>query len=102
MLNQRLVIEKLELLIKHAESGVRVCVIDPNYGICWNLNILLDGCDCGYTIVEEYSIGWAHHTGSRAYPVPQTDRLWQGEGLALRVGLMKHIIKRLTEELEHA
>lgn len=83
---------------------------DAYYGICWNaqrhpLNKYDewsgDSLVCMYYIIEELSVGWEHHSGTRSYPVPDiAGNRWEGKNLELRIDLMKHIVSKIDKLLE--
>lgn len=66
------------------------------YGICWNLDL----GSIAYTFVEEFSVGWPHHTGVKIRPVPETRYQWKGEGLKLRLSLIDHLLKQVDKLIE--
>lgn len=71
----------------------------PMFGICFNLNRLLEQEGIyelsGYCAVEGLAVGWPRHTGSTSFPVRQTDgNQWEGEGLELRQELMQYMLDK--------
>lgn len=85
-------------------------IIEEYFGICWNgfyhpMNKYDEELDEGlvniYIIVNEFSVGWEHHSGKKSYPVPDIrGNKWEGKNLELRIDLMKYIIGKIDEMLE--
>ena len=85
---------------------------DKNYprgGICSYLN---DKLELPYATLQPYSRSWDQYSGNPSYPVPSFNKkyneedvywhlknIWAGKYGAARKSLVKHIIKRLKEEL---
>lgn len=79
------------------------------YGICFNLDVLLDGAGyardiCGYATVEHYVKAWPKHSGRIATPVPNEDYAqdydkWENP---LRLELVQFMIDRLEQEIANA
>ena len=80
-------------------------VSDNYFGICYNLSKLVEETNgdlrkMGYDIVEEFSVGWKYHTGSKEYPIPRHNThnsLWKGKQLIYRLDLIDYIIEQLKE-----
>ena len=78
----------------------------PYVGICYNVFHNMTNHNNEYTlacheVISELSLDWKHHSGSYSSPVPSprehgNQELWKGEQKALRISLMKHIVKKLT------
>jgi hypothetical protein len=81
------------------------CIKDTKMGICfnWQDGFMFSVIDC-YELVNQLSVGWPKHSGDESYPIPQressSDPLWEGEQLALRHDLMRHILRQLMEYRE--
>lgn len=54
---------------------------------------------CSYTMVENLSLGWEHHTGNVNYPVPYSGSNWVGEGLSYRIMLVEFIESKINKML---
>lgn len=91
------VIVNLQDTIKLAKAGK----IEEDYvGLCFQLMDAQLPCQ-GYDAVNQYSVGWEHHTGNYNYPVERLgDNLWAGEELHLRLDLMNYMIDKLTLEFK--
>lgn len=92
-------------------AKVEAPFIDASMGICWNLqhwmrchgvaSLVVDGKRRydAYSVVENGAIGWPHHSGRRAYPVPckfhGTPDKWSGEQGQLRRELCLYLATRL-------
>lgn len=78
---------------------------DEYYGICWNGHyhptneydeLSGNAKVCMYSIVEELSVGWAHHSGLEGYPIAYiAGNKWEGKNLELRIDLMKYIVSKI-------
>ena len=85
-------------------------VRDNYIGICGNANrhtlneYDLWSADCKvfmYKVVEVFSVGWKHHSGSRPYPIKFIAGCkWEGTNLTLRIDLMKYIVGKIDIMLE--
>lgn len=101
--------EQAQALLTGLEQLKGGKVIDKLFGICPNLNMLIDDDVDDYVDVEgfvsTYAQGWEHHSGDDLYPVIgrshyiNTDDLWVGEGGNLRHRLINYLISILEERL---
>lgn len=54
-----------------------------------------------YNFIDEFSMGWEHHSGEESYPVPyNAGDFWEGKNLELRIDLMKYIVNKIDNILE--
>lgn len=84
---------------KVLENTFRGRIADPTKGICYHAAM------CGrrgfpYSAVSHLSQDWSHYSGQVAYPVRFTPRKWEGEGLTLRIDLLKHLIAKCEEGMK--
>lgn len=77
------------------------------FGICYNLNKIMLKQPiyiCGYTIVEEYCVGWKDIVEPNTNPLEDYENhligKWEGENYTLRCDLIDHIINRLKSEIK--
>lgn len=97
------VVRQLQKLKRQIPDGLD----DPEFGICWNLSHCNKGHSHvdGYKLVSELAPSWESFSGSPDFPIPVStggtenrQHLWDGEGLKLRLSLIDHMIKVLSEK----
>lgn len=91
-----------EKLIRDLNKLLNGSITDTEKGICYNLHELsYMYCIDGYEVVEIYCSEWDHFSGNKSWPInlPYIGNKWEGEQRELRHSLIKHIIKKLEEEI---
>ena len=76
--------------------------LDKNHGICGNI---WNNLSFEHEIDKQHFKSWKSYSGDEYYPVlgkyvyDETDNLWIGEQLELRLDLVKHLVNCYEKEL---
>ena len=76
--------------------------LDKNHSICGNI---WNNLSFGHEIDTQHFESWKSYSGDEYYPVlgkyvyDETDNLWIGEQLELRLDLVKHLVNCYEKEL---
>ena len=99
-------LQALKQLLKQATTNSLNFVHegDEYLGICYHLReAAMAAGSAGnvgtYRVLVEIARDWPQRSDVLERPVPHMDDPWQGEGLRLRISLMRYIIKRLRDRL---
>lgn len=89
----------LDALLVLKEQALTDNVYYTDFGICYNLNEIVDEDVSVYEFVSNNSEDWEHHSGVYEYPVKLSNNcdLWEGEQLELRLSLLDHLIAKARE-----
>lgn len=110
--------EEARRLLKGLKRLAHKGPIDKKFGICMNLDLVLEEMKAGistgrtYDLIGKLAEGWPEHSGNYNYPIPSTnkkikepdtyydgrlnhDKLWKRKQKLLRMSLISYIIKKL-------
>lgn len=87
------------LKLSYSDLSNKYCTL---HGLCSLLNdeFFKNGINaCSYTMVENLSLGWEHHSGNVVYPVPYSGSNWTNSGLSYRIMLVEFIESKINKML---
>lgn len=101
--------EDRKILLAALEELRKKGPISVHAGICYNVQEIAG--DDYLAEIMAIALGWGHHSGNCAYPIPSTidgqsspvfcydsSELWQGEQLDLRHSLIDYLIAKIKNE----